>query len=374
MSHSQTLVIVVAVLFLFAVDKSFAIGYQGGKEAAQSMVTQQSQQSGQSYISSPKTYIGQFPVDYARVSADDVRKYYPYSERYLDFDVPEYFILREDYSFSRSNGEKVKIPAGFIWDGASIPEWLNKSGIIDKSNSRYKSAIREGLVHDYMYRNPHIFTKEEADELFCNNLEKYGNENPVKVCQGVKWFADIAYYDHKKKQKKGEYDVFTPEFYRRNKEIFQDGPSLDRPKLFDHDSQCKKENQSDEKVSHSEKNVCVVDKIPDLSKLIDLVKQSVEYLRRINAMGHKPSEDDYAGYNKLGAMARAEIKAIEGEIGRMNLTEGEKVELGNELGKQIREKVMPYCDELVSLRKQIEAKGYGHFEDSNFNFDPKYLK
>ena len=120
--------------------------------------------------------------------------------------------------------------------------------------------------------------------------------------------------------------------------------------------------------------VSVADKIPDLSKLIDLVKQSVEYLRRMNSMSHKPSEEDYAGYNKLGAMARAEIKAIENEIAQMNLTEKEKGELGNELGKQIRERVMPYCDTIASLRKQIEAKGYGRFEDSNFNFDPKYLK
>lgn len=122
------------------------------------------------------------------------------------------------------------------------------------------------------------------------------------------------------------------------------------------------------------KNMNLADKIPDLSKLIDLVKQSVEYLRRINAMSHKPSEEDYVGYNKLGAMARAEIKAIENEIVQMNLTEKEKVELGSELGKQIREKVMPYCDMITSLQRQIEAKGYGRFQDSNFNFDPKYLK
>lgn len=369
----KPLLIVVAVLPLFIADNSFAVGYQGGKEASQSMV---SKQSVQTYISSPssKTYIGQFPVDYARVSADDVRKYYPYSERYLDFDVPEYFILREDYSFSRSSGEQVKIPAGFIWDGASIPEWLNKSGVIDKSNSRYKSAIREGLVHDYMYRNPQIYTKEEADELFCNNLEKYGNENPIKVCQGVKWFADIAYHNHKRKQKNGEYDVFTPEFYRRNKEIFQNGPLLDRPKLFDRDSQCKKEDQSTEQICQEAKTMCIADKIPDLSKLIDLVKQAVEQLRKINAMSQKPSAADYAGYNGLGAKAMAEIKAIEGEIGRMNLTENEKIKLGEELGKQMREKVMPYCDTIASLKRQIEAKGYGRFEDSNFNFDPKYLK
>ena len=115
-------------------------------------------------------------------------------------------------------------------------------------------------------------------------------------------------------------------------------------------------------------------KIPDLSKLVGLMKQAIEYLRRINAMSNKPGEEYYAGYNKLGAKARAEIKAIENEIARMNLTEAEKVELGNELGKQIREKVMPYCDMITSLQRQIEAKGYGRFQDSNFNFDPKYLK
>lgn len=115
-------------------------------------------------------------------------------------------------------------------------------------------------------------------------------------------------------------------------------------------------------------------KIPDLSKLVDLVKQTVEQLRKINAMSQKPSAADYAGYNGLSARAMAEVKAIEDEIGRMNLTEDEKNKLGEELGKQMREKVMPYCDTIASLKRQIEAKGYGRFHESNFNFDPKYLK
>lgn len=115
-------------------------------------------------------------------------------------------------------------------------------------------------------------------------------------------------------------------------------------------------------------------KMPDLTKLINLFKQAVEYLRRMNAMSNKPGEEYYVGYNKLGAKARAEMKVIEDEIAQMNLTEAEKVELGNELGKQVREKVMPYCDTLESLKRQLEAKGYGRFEDSNFNFNPKYFK
>lgn len=114
-------------------------------------------------------------------------------------------------------------------------------------------------------------------------------------------------------------------------------------------------------------------KIPDLSKLIDLVKQIMEQLRKINAMSHKPSEEDYADYNKLANMAQAEFKAIENEIAQMNLTENEKVELGKELNKQINEKLQPYVEPLASLTKQIEAKGYGHFFGKHrFNF--KYLK
>ena len=179
------------------------------------------------------------------------------------------------------------------------------------------------------YKGGDGMSELEAAKFICDNKKVYGEE----VCKHASEFIDVSV------------------------------------------ARVKKEFLKDKRTGSLQDNhVSVANKIPDLSKLIDLVKQSVEYLRRMNAMSNKPSEEDYAGYNKLGAKARAEIKAIENEIAQMNLTEAEKVELGNELGKQIREKVMPYCDMITSLQRQIEAKGYGRFQDSNFNFDPKYLK
>lgn len=109
-------------------------------------------------------------------------------------------------------------------------------------------------------------------------------------------------------------------------------------------------------------------KIPDFSKLIDFLKETVGCLSRINAMSHKPSKDDRAGYNKLMSRCWDELIAIGDEIERMNLSEEEKSRFKDKLDERYRESVMPYIDKIDTLKKQIEAKGYGRFKD----IGPKY--
>ena len=120
-------------------------------------------------------------------------------------------------------------------------------------------------------------------------------------------------------------------------------------------------------------------KVPDLSKLIDAMRRIAECLRRINALSSKPSEDDYSEYNKLmdkfAEEAEKVEKVLEDEIGKMK-TEDEKVKFSKELGdlfeRQFRGSEL--CNEILSLQKQIQAKGYGRFAARSLNFNAKYLK
>lgn len=75
----------------------------------------------------------------------------------------------EDWIFS-IDGERYKIPKGFVFDGASIPKyfwnWLSPIGVL----------LMPGLIHDYLYANEalmkvhgshgHKKTQKECDEIF----------------------------------------------------------------------------------------------------------------------------------------------------------------------------------------------------------------
>ena len=57
--------------------------------------------------------------------------------------------IAEDWYFSLNDTE-YKIPAGFIFDGASIPKyfwnWLSPIGVL----------LMPGLIHDYLYANENL--------------------------------------------------------------------------------------------------------------------------------------------------------------------------------------------------------------------------
>lgn len=162
------------------------------------------------------------------ISSDEVSGY-PYVDRYLtelgDKDISHYYILREDYKFQDLSGGNITIPAGFIWDGASIPTGLLGKVIelvaLEVGNTRYNSALSEGLIHDYMYRDPRRFSQEEADDLLYVNLVRCGNADPKTIYKGVQARGGESYQGHKRRQDQGLYDVFTPKFYAENLKIFQ---------------------------------------------------------------------------------------------------------------------------------------------------------
>lgn len=155
------------------------------------------------------------------IPASDITKY-PHVNRYLDLgdsEISHYYILQEDYVFRNLDGRFDKIPAGFIWDGASIPKWTGLPGVLDVGNTRYSSALSEGLIHDYMYRNPQRYTKKEADDLLYDNLVRCKNPNPMKIYLGVDKGGDASYLRHWRNQKEGRYDEFDAEFYANNLKI-----------------------------------------------------------------------------------------------------------------------------------------------------------
>lgn len=186
---------------------------------------------------------------YSLVPAADIRNY-PLVDRYLDLDDPEishYFILQEDYVFEGLGGHQYVIPAGFIWDGASISKEVAQQ-FLEVGNTRYVSAISEGLIHDWMYRNPLKYSKDDADSLFYVNLLRCKNPDSQKMYAGVVMGGGDAYNAHRDNAMNGLYDDFTGELYKNNLAIYQSCRTLRIPEVFDRDQQGKSGEQLDEKI------------------------------------------------------------------------------------------------------------------------------
>ena len=87
--------------------------------------------------------------------------------------------VAEDWEF-RIEGDWYVIPAGFTFDGASIPKflhtWLSPTGVL----------LMGGLVHDFAYKYETLLkknkkktigtiTQKKADQIFCDiNIEQNG--------------------------------------------------------------------------------------------------------------------------------------------------------------------------------------------------------
>ncbi len=78
--------------------------------------------------------------------------------------------LIEDYLYhDPSTGFWFKVPAGFYWDGTSIP-WLVRPLIGGKWSPQYEIA---GLIHDYLYRKDvydSTIGRKQTDIIFYNIL------------------------------------------------------------------------------------------------------------------------------------------------------------------------------------------------------------
>lgn len=141
-----------------------------------------------------------------------------------------YLILLEDYKFKDFDGNEYTIPAGFIFDGTSLPTSHDEGWLTDRSSvgfgiqvlmpdqTKY-SSLPEGMIHDYMYRHPNQFAKETADLLFLSNLRITGNKRADKLYSGVALGGGSSYSEHLNKTNKGNYR-FTEEYYKENLEIW----------------------------------------------------------------------------------------------------------------------------------------------------------
>ena len=254
--------------------------------------------------------------------------HYPYVNRYLteldDKDISHYYILRENYKFQDLSGENITIPAGFIWDGASIPHnaWVYYPVAgLDAGNSRYNSALAEGLIHDYMYRDPRRFSKEDADDLLYVNLVRCGNTNPKKIYGVVQIFGGDSYLGHKKRQDQGLYDVFTPEFYKENMRIFQD------------------ENKRSD--------------IIDTSRLEALIKEQIAFdlslLQKYQQKGKRATDSEIANHNARNEEILQELVSICKKIDAFKLSDEEKVQ-------KLKGTLTPIMDKYAANSKSIAQK------------------
>ena len=131
----------------------------------------------------------------------------------LYFPKTKEWVLQDDYFDSVL---KILIPAGFRYDGASVPRPL--WAIIDPLDLSEAAP----LVHDYLYRNAGLdvpvyvlapdsktvipcsemwFSKEFADDMFRDIMNRWGVEpwKEAAAYHGVDKFAGFAWRKHLRK-------------------------------------------------------------------------------------------------------------------------------------------------------------------------------
>ena len=331
---------------------------------------------------------------YTLIPASDINEYKG-AERYLldsigDSEVSHFLMLREDYKFRNPDGSLETIPAGFIWDGASIPKVWNwslypsyknfKSIVVgsklDVGNTRYNSAIPEGLIHDYMYRNPQRYSKEEADLLFLENLKRCGNPNPSSLYEGVVLCGNDSYQSHLNNQKQGLYDELPPESYRKNLDIYNEleiakreaskkaeefltGKKVDaqgdskecKPKDNEEPQVCeepKDEKGEDEVVSEKVE----IDFSADIAKMIELLKKKIKIMQSLLSRGARATEEEVATLNALSSEYLQELIAFNNKIESLDISRQEMESIANEAIKPL----MPYVEQTKWLHEELERQ------------------
>ena len=144
-----------------------------------------------------------------------------------------FVMLTEDYKYYDADGTERIIPAGFIFDGASVPDFAK---YVIQGTPIDPTLLVPGLIHDYMYRcggyeyNEQIKRgfdlKKYADEMLFVNAYIAGNQNPGSIYSGVR--IELPFFDDA-----GEafnwhmhhwsdyYSTFTTDYYKKNLELYE---------------------------------------------------------------------------------------------------------------------------------------------------------
>ena len=126
-----------------------------------------------------------------------------------------------------------------------------------------------------------------------------------------------------------------------------------------------------EKATGKSEKIVVTNDSGRLSK--EEIEKMLKEAKEFEEQDKLTKEKDFKDHNMLVGETCNEVRKIGDEVRKMHLPEQKRIRMGEELDRLWGEKIKQYCKTIEELRKQIEAKGYGHFE-SNFNFDPKSFK
>jgi hypothetical protein len=100
--------------------------------------------------------------------------------------VSEFSYHTDCFSFPRT---PIHIPLGFITDFASVPKLL--WNVMPPTGKYGKAAV----VHDFLYRTPHMATKAEADNVFLEAMTALGVGRFTRQTMywGVRMFGGSSY-------------------------------------------------------------------------------------------------------------------------------------------------------------------------------------
>lgn len=138
----------------------------------------------------------------------------------------QWAVTTEPFTFYDPYTEKnYTIPAGFIFDGASVPMkgvsgWV-VGAITVGGGSWYPDVLTAGLIHDYLYRNPNNWTREQADIIFYKYLMARDFTASKSYYNGLRFLGGAAYQKHVDNYNAGRYAMFDDKYYQDN--IYQIG-------------------------------------------------------------------------------------------------------------------------------------------------------
>ena len=128
----------------------------------------------------------------------------------LAFSDREYFMLDQDmyWTVGKTN-VAIRVPAGFVSDGASVPKVLWPFGL-----TPYGTHGRAAVVHDYLYWSQ-VCSRKQADNIMLIAMKESGVNRLTQfiLSAGVKLFGGPAWNENKRDRQKNiprliEYDTY----------------------------------------------------------------------------------------------------------------------------------------------------------------------